>query len=274
MILPAVLAAAVSAAQPLSATSAVPSSAPSLSEAAQALEAGRLDQARIMITKAMSSGANGPEIDRLLADLAFASGKDSEALARYEKLIAAGSRSALVAERAGIAGLRLGLVDRALPLISVATESPLAGWRAWNARAVIADLMSDWVTADSAYEKALALAAERPEVINNRGWSQLLRGNWQGAVMDLERAAALDPKSERAANNLELARAALANDLPERRPGESGQSWAQRLNDAGMAAQLVGNQTKAIAAFTQALEASGTWYARAANNLEAMTATR
>ena len=274
MILSAVLAAAVSAAQPAAAASPTPTAIPSLSEAAQALEAGRLEQARLMVTRAMSAGIKGPELDRLLADLAFASGKDSEALARYDQLIQNGADKSGVAEKAGIAALKLGLVDRALALITIATESKNASWRSWNARGVIADLNADWQTADASYDRALALAPDRAEVINNRGWSHLLRGDWQGAVADLERAAAADPKSARAANNLELARAALANDLPERRRGETGQAWAQRLNDAGLVAQLMGNQTKAIAAFTQALEASGTWYARAANNLEAVTARR
>ncbi|HKU92717.1 MAG TPA: hypothetical protein VJP82_05150, partial [Sphingomicrobium sp.] len=107
------------------------------------------------------------------------------------------------------------------------------------------------------------------EVINNRGWSRLLRGDWQGAADFLQKAATLAPKSVRAANNLELARAALSADLPVRNPGESDRDWAARLNDAGMAAQLLGDRKRAIAAFTQALEASGSWYERAANNLQA-----
>lgn len=272
MIFAAAVAAAVSAAQP----SPVPAAPrmPSLAEAAQALDAGRLEQARLMIAKALSAGAKGTDVDRLLADLAFASGRNEEALARYDKLIEANAGQPQVAERAGIAALKLGHVDRALSLISVATRDPGASWRAWNARGVIADLQADWATADLAYERASAAAPDRPEVLNNRGWSQLLRGNWSGAIDDLERAATLDPASERAGNNLELARAALASELPARRRGESGREWARRLNDAGMAAQIMGNGTKAVAAFTQALEASGNWYARAANNLEAATASR
>lgn len=273
MILAAAIAAAVSAAQPAPSPAAAPA-APSLAEAAQALEAGRVEQARLMIGRAMSAGARGFEIDRLLADLAFASGKDAEALARYERLIAAGTGSARMAERAGIAALKLGQADRALPFIDQATESPAATWRAWNARGVIADLQGDWPAADSAYERAAALAPEQPEILNNRGWSNLLRGNWQEAIGQLERAAKLKPVAERTANNLELARAALASELPKRRPGESGTEWAQRLNDAGVAAQAMGDRAKAVAAFTQALQASGTWYARAANNLEAATASR
>lgn len=272
MILPAAIAAAVSAAQP----APVPAiaSAPSLVEAAEALEAGRLNQARLMIDKAISAGMKGPRIDRLLADLAFETGKNEEALGRYERLLATEADKAILAERAGIAALKLGQVDRALSLIMIATERPATTWRAWNARGVIADLKADWEGADLAYERAAALAPDRAEVLNNRGWSQLLRGNWSGAIKEFERAAVLNPRSKRTANNLELARAALASELPQRRPRESGRDWAKRLNDAGMAAQIMGNHTKAVAAFTQALRASGTWYARAANNLEATTASQ
>ena len=86
----------------------------------------------------------------------------------------------------------------------------------------------------------------------------------------LERAAAIDPKSRRIADNLELARAALAEDLPRRRARESNADWAARLNDAGVAAAIGGQHQRAVAAFSQALTASATWYERAANNLAAI----
>ena len=95
------------------------------------------------------------------------------------------------------------------------------------------------------------------------------RGDWKNAVGSFERAAELDPRSTRIANNLELARAAMAAELPERKANEPDHAWAARLNDAGMAAQMMGDRQRAVAAFTQALEASGTWYSRAANNLQA-----
>ena len=77
----------------------------------------------------------------------------------------------------------------------------------------------------------------------------------------------MDPKSARIAANLELARAAMSEDLPKRRPGESEADWAARLNDAGVIAKVQGNNRKAVAAFTQAIEARSQYYARAANNL-------
>ena len=269
MIVTLALAAAVATAPP------VAPAMPSLAEAAHALQAGRLDQARIMIGKAVAAGAPGQEVGRLVADLAYASGKNEEALSRYQLLLAANvSNSEGIAERAGIAALKLGRIDDALALLTRATKSPDATWRAWNARGVIADLRADWATADEAYAHAATLAPDRPELANNRGWSQLIRGNWSAAIPHLERAVALGSSSIRCANNLELARAALSEGLPERRPSESAHDWAKRLNDAGVAAELSGDRIKAVAAFAQALEASETWYARAANNLAAVTAAK
>jgi Flp pilus assembly protein TadD len=267
------LAIAVVVADPSLATALLPANV--LAEASQALEAGRLEQARLMIARAVANGQKGLEVDRLTADLAFASGKDAQALAGYEQLIAGGDRLSITAERAGIAALRLGDVDTALPLISRAVEAPNASWRAWNARGVIADRQRDWASADDAYRHAVALSPVRGEIANNLGWSQLLRGNWRVAAEQFEKAAAtLGRSSTRVANNLELARAALASELPGRRPNETDADWAARLNDAGVAASIMGDQRRAIAAFTQALEASGSWYKRAANNLEAATASR
>ncbi|HJU77895.1 MAG TPA: tetratricopeptide repeat protein [Sphingomicrobium sp.] len=252
------------------AVAAAPADPATLSDAARAIEAGRLEQARTMIGRAVAAGGGGPQIDRLLADLAFASGKDAEALPRYRQLLYAKDAHPLIAERAAIAALRLGDFQAAAPLVELAVAWPNASWRAWNAKGVLADLGSDWAAADEAYERATALAPDRPEILNNQGWSQLLRGNWRRAMEDFGRAADLDPRSKRIANNLELARAALARELPERRPGESDESWAGRLNDAGVAAQILGDRRRAIAAFSQALEASGRWYDRAANNLKAV----
>ena len=173
----------------------------------------------------------------------------------------------LTLERAGIAAVHLRKLDRASALLNAATAIPGASWRAWNALGAVADLQLNWGAADAAYSRAHDLAGERAEVLNNHGWSLLMRGDWQAALPLLERAAALDPNTRRIADNLELARAALADDLPRRRRGESDADWAARLNDAGILAAAGGQRQRAIAAFSQAIEANAQWFDRAANNL-------
>lgn len=241
--------------------------APGLGEAVRALQAGRLEQAQIMLDAAVSAGAQGEEVDRVRAELAFKSGNYAEALKRYEVLAAAHPGEPLNFERAGIAALQTGQVTRAEPILKSATAFPNASWRAWNACGALADFRRDWDAADDAYDHALALAPDRAEVLNNKGWSLLLRGQWTDALALIERAASLDPKSPRIASNLELAQAAVATDLPKRKPGESDSDWAARLNDAGVIAASSGDRQRAIAAFAQAIEASSQWFERAANNL-------
>ena len=241
---------------------------PALNEAEHALTAGRLDQARTMIGEAIKAGVRGPELDRLLASLAFEAGDFQQALARYEALLAAEPANTFNAQRAGIAAIKVKDLDRASAHLDRAVSSPNASWRAWNARGVVADYFGNWKLAERAYARASKLAPDQPEVLNNMGWSLLLRGEWELAVDSIERAVALDPKSSRMADNLELARAAKSSELPRRRSGESDEQWSARLNDAGVLASLQGDQRRAIAAFTQALEARDRWFDRAANNLE------
>jgi Flp pilus assembly protein TadD len=249
----------------------VPTHAASLADAAHAISAGRLDQGRLIVARAIATGATGPAVERLLADLAFASGNDAEALARYRRLLMTDAKDPSICERAGVAALRTDRLEEAKVMLGCATALPGASWHSWNARGVLADLERDWPAADMAYALADRLAPAEARVINNQGFSHLLRGDWASAVNYFERAAALDPSSGRITNNLELARSALAVDLPRRRHGESDQNWAERLNDAGVLAQILGDRSRAVAAFTQALTASGHWYVRAANNLEAAT---
>lgn len=248
--------------------------APSLVEASHAIDAGRIEQAREMIAKAISAGASGEQLDRLLADFAFASGDNAGALAGYAKLFAAHPDNGFLAERAGIAALKLSDGSLAITYLEHATAKTPASWRAWNARGVAADRTNDWDRADAAYARAAAVAPGSGEVANNRGWSLLLRGRWNEALIELERAAGLDPRSLRIANNLELARVATKDGLPQRRPGESDQAWSARLNDAGVAAAARGQRARAVAAFAQAIEARSSWYGRAADNLAAVQAAQ
>lgn len=253
---------------------AAPPPAPSLSEVSYAIKAGRLDQARLMIANAVKAGMKGPEIDRLLADFAYASGDYKAALPAYLLLLVANTNDGVMYENAGVAAMKVGDLTQAEKLLERATNYSTATWRAWNARGVAADYRSNWAAADESYARAAALAPDRGEVLNNIGWSLLVRGRWTDALTKFEQAAAMNPKSARIAANLELARAAVSEDLPKRRPGESEGDWAARLNDAGVIARVRGDKRKAVAAFTQAIQARSQYYARAANNLAMAQVTR
>jgi tetratricopeptide (TPR) repeat protein len=271
MIFGLLAASSLAAATPAAAPAPPVTNATILKDASRAIEAGRLQEAKLIIGRAVAAGISGIPIERLIADLAFASHKYAEALSAYKKLAGSPARRASDCENGAVAALELGSAEDAKPLVECAVEPRDASWRAWNARGVLADLTRDWAAADEAYARAHRLAPTEARIVNNQGWSMLLRGEWAAGIPFFEQAATLDGKSERTANNLELANAALAADLPQRRAGESDREWAARLNDAGVAAELLGEKRRAIAAFTRALEASPTWYGRASNNLEAVS---
>ena len=241
-----------------------------LEDAAHAIDVGRFEEGRLLVARAVASGARGSEVDRLNANLAFASGQYAQALSAYQRLAASPTRKPSDCEKGAISALKLGRFDNAKSLVDCAVTGNDMSWRAWNAKGVFADATSDWAAADDAFSRARAIAPEEASIVNNQGWSQLLRGRWAEAVPLFEDAVALDPKSERIANNLQLARDALAAVLPERWSGETDEDWAARLNDAGVAAELLGDRKRAVAAFTQALDASPTWYGRASNNLQSL----
>lgn len=242
----------------------------SLADAGQAIAAGRLDQARRILGTALVAGVKGEPVDRLLADLAYASADYPQAYQIYKNLLASHPDELLLLERAGISALRLARLAEATSLLDRATRQTGAGWRPWNARAVAADRQSRWDEADAAYAHALEIDGTRAEIFNNMGWSLMLRGRWSEALASFERANSLNPKPPRLANNLELARAAVAAELPNRLAGENDESFAARLNDAGVIAAAAGQDARAQAAFAQAIEVRSRWYARAAENLASL----
>ena len=247
--------------------------AATLGDARQALDAGRVEQARLIVEAVVAKGASGRLVDTLLAGIAYQSGHDGDAALRYARLAAADPGSALFAERAGIAALRSGDTVNGTHMITSASRFEDASWRTWNALGMAGDMARNWAGADAAYARALALAPNEAAIMNNRGWSQMLRGRWQDAAALLGQAAALAPANARIRDNLDLVRSAIAQDLPARLPHESDEAWAARLNDAGVAAMLLDDRPRAVAAFSRAIAARGSWYQRAANNLTMAEAT-
>jgi Flp pilus assembly protein TadD len=74
----------------------------------------------------------------------------------------------------------------------------------WLGLAASYDHLRRFDLADRAYEKAMAIGKGNPIVLNNAGYSQMLRGNTQLARSMLLRAYELDPGNPIIVNNLKL----------------------------------------------------------------------
>ena len=83
-----------------------------------------------------------------------------------------------------------------------AVERAKGDAEAWLGLAASYDQLKRFRLADRAYAQALKLMGPTPELLNNRGYSYLLRGDLAKASRDLSEAQAQDPDDERIRNNL------------------------------------------------------------------------
>jgi len=83
-----------------------------------------------------------------------------------------------------------------------AVETSSGDAEAWLGLAAAYDQLKRFELADRAYARLLKLTGPTPELLNNRGYSYLLRGELRRASQDLSAAAAKAPEDERIRNNL------------------------------------------------------------------------
>jgi Flp pilus assembly protein TadD len=74
----------------------------------------------------------------------------------------------------------------------------------WVGLAAAYDRLRRFDLADRAYDQVVAIIGPTAEVLNNRGYSYMLRGDYPRARSTLLAAAAKDPKNPYIKNNLEL----------------------------------------------------------------------
>jgi Flp pilus assembly protein TadD len=79
----------------------------------------------------------------------------------------------------------------------------------WIGLAASYDRLRRWDLADRAYEQAMKIAGATPEILNNLGYSLMLRGDYRRARETLMQAQAQDPGNPYIRNNLELLEASF-----------------------------------------------------------------
>jgi Flp pilus assembly protein TadD len=85
-----------------------------------------------------------------------------------------------------------------------AVEVTPADAEAWLGLAATYDQLRRFDLADKAYGRALALDGKNPTILNNAGYSQLLRGDTEKARQLLLKAYEIDPENPYVINNLAL----------------------------------------------------------------------
>jgi len=83
--------------------------------------------------------------------------------------------------------------------------------QAWIGLAASYDRLARFDFADRAYEAAIRLDGETVEILNNQGYSYMLRGNYKLAHAKLQQAQKKAPDNPTVLNNLKLLKSAVQN---------------------------------------------------------------
>ena len=132
-----------------------------------------------------TTGSVGSDRDPA-ADTALLGGDPSDDLALGQKQYRAGN---------------FGIAER---YFRRAVETHPRDAEAWVGLAAAYDRLRRFDLADRAYDQVVAIIGPTAEVLNNRGYSYMLRGDYARARSTLLAAAAKDPKNLYIKNNLEL----------------------------------------------------------------------
>lgn len=236
----------------------------------QAMEGGRLVQARSMLahTSLAETAGDSVEFEIVSAELALAERRDAQALAAFGDLHRRGVADCRVGAGLGLALVRHRRAGEAISHLEASADACPVRWRTWNALGIALDLSGDWTGSEAAYEAAFRLSGQRAEVMNNYGFSLLLQHRFEEAARLFAAASRADPANQRYANNADIARAMAGKPLQAGK--EDGRQWAHRLNNAGYAALLAGRSAEAKALFSRSIHASDSHFVRARANLSSM----
>lgn len=233
----------------------------------QALAEQRLVDAGRLLDSTLAQGVQDKRLLLRAGELHLARQRYEDAIRSFtEAETAVPQEKALAFQGRGIALAALGRTEDAGAALAEAVKLDPSLWRAWNALAVERDRRRDWTGAEAAYAQALKAPGVTPVVYNNRGYSRLLQGRHEEASADFIKALEMDPAFAVARTNLRLS-LALRGEYYRASSVSGTEDRASVLNNAGFAALVRGDLGDAERLFQQAVEARGSSYGRAVENL-------
>jgi Flp pilus assembly protein TadD len=186
----------------------------------------------------------------------------------YLTLLHSNPDDAIGLQSLGLLYLRIGKHEEALQLLERAVTADATLWRAHNGIGIIQDRLGNNSEAVSAFDAALEIKPDSVSILNNRGYSHYLAGNYREAAIDLTAAASAG--SEQAWRNLGLV-------LARQKQYEKAVQTITRVadpavayNDVGYVAMRLGDHEAAAFYFEEAIRLSPRYFEAAHKNLEAL----
>lgn len=236
-----------------------------IARADHALFEGNMDLALYMYVRAYDLDKDNVHALARIGDIHESRGNDRLATMAFASVLRIDPNHARALQSLGLIYLRAKSHDEAQALLERATSEDPTLWRAQNGVGILADMQGDHAKAIEAYDAALAANPGAGSLLNNRGYSLYLDGQYQAASKDFLDAAAQG--AERAWLNLGLVQAR------QKRYAEAVQTMARNVpvevayNDVGFIAMRQGDYAVAERYFHKAISHSPRYFEAAQRNL-------
>jgi Flp pilus assembly protein TadD len=184
----------------------------SVKEADQARQAGNLDVAVPLYSRALAVNPNGVEAKLGLGQSYLSIGANSEAAAQFRDVLA--QRESVPAARRGLAAALIGMGQPTLAeeQLSAVLQANASDYRALNTLGVALDMQGRHAEAQANYRRAIELAPTYLATRSNFGLSLAITGPPQDAVAQLAPIATVHGADGRIRQNLAFAYA-MAGDF-------------------------------------------------------------
>jgi Flp pilus assembly protein TadD len=235
--------------------------------AAEAYAAGDLDTALVMFVEAASLDPQDSHSLYAIGAIHENRGNQDQAVRAYRRAVEVNPQHALAQQQLGAAQLRARDLDAAQASLNAALAADPKLWRAHDLLGVIADMHEQHEQAVAHYSSAIALQPSEASIVNNRGYSYYLSGDYDAAEADFRLALKIDQNYGRAWQNLGLVRARQQRYDEARGMMERVVARHVAANDVGYIAMLNGDYPEARALFTNAISLSPRFYPTAVDNL-------
>jgi Flp pilus assembly protein TadD len=159
---------------------------------------GRFAEAMQIYQEVLVSDSRSVAAQYGVAECLLALGKAGDARPMFEALAHNPKFHAVGLQGEGLALLVLGQREDGAKFLREAVEADPKLWRAYNGLGLLADLKRQPDEAAEHYAKALA-GSESAAVFNNMGYSRLLAGKPDEAIVSFRKALGLEPNSEQMA---------------------------------------------------------------------------
>ena len=244
-----------------------------LSAADASRQDGRFSEAIQLYQQVLIADPQSSAAQLGVAECLLGTGKADDALKAFSALAQNSSVNALALQGKGLAQLALKQREQAAQALHDAVAADPKLWRSYNALGLIADAKHEFDSAAQSYNAAISINLDSALLHNNLGYSRLMAGKPEEALVEFRKALALDPSSDTVESNFRLALAAKG-DYADAIRGTGVDKLPIVLNNVGYIAMQRGDLLAAEGYLTRAMEKSPSFNTIASQNIEQLKAKK